>query len=187
VRRVRFGGAISLDGYIAGPNGESDWIVMDPEIDFAAMLRQFDTLLVGRKTFAAMAAGGQATVPGMEMYVFSTTLRPEDWPGVTIVRERAGEFVRALRERPGKDIALFGGAGLFRTLLDAGQVDTVEVSLIPVLLGAGVSLMPPPYGAVRLRLTKQKVLATTGTLSLEYEIVHDKADPASRRRSRSKG
>jgi len=97
------------------------------------------------------------------------------------------EAIKEAGYAPGKDIALFGGAGLFRTLLDAGQVDTVEVSLIPVLLGAGVSLMPPPYGAVRLRLTKQKVLATTGTLSLEYEIVRDKRDSAARRRSRSNG
>ena len=78
--------------------------------------------------------------------------------------------MRRLREQPGKDIALFGGAGLFRTLLDAGQVDTVEVSLIPVLLGAGISLMPPPYGAVKLRLTGHKLLPTTGTMSLQYDI-----------------
>lgn len=171
MRKVRYGGAISLDGYIAGPDGETDWIVMDPEIDFAAMFKQFDTLLIGRRTFTSMARAGQGSMPGMEVYVFSTTLRQEDYPDVTMVRENAGQVVRGLRERPGKDIALFGGAGLFRSLLDAGQVDTVEVSVIPVLLGAGVPLMPPPYGAVPLRLTKQKVLKATGTLSLEYDIV----------------
>jgi len=171
MRRVRFGGAISLDGYIAGPNGEADWITTDPEIDFAAMFAQYDTLLVGRKTYQAMEGAGQGTIPGMRVYVFSTTLRQEDHPHVTIVREGAGEFVRGLRERDGKDIALFGGAGLFRSLLDAGQVDTVEVSLIPVLLGAGISLMPPPYGAVALKLTTHRVLPTTGTISLAYDIV----------------
>jgi len=170
VRKVRYGGAISLDGYIAGPNGEADWIVMDPEIDFAAMFSQYDTLLIGRRTFTAMAAAGQGSMPGMDLYVFSTTLRPQDHPGVTIVSDRAGDVVRELRERPGKDIALFGGASLFRSLLDAGQVDTVEVSLIPVMLGSGISLMPPPYGPVALRLTAHKVLQATGTISLEYEI-----------------
>ena len=171
MRRVRYGGAISLDGYIAGPNGEADWILMDPDIDFAAMFAQYDTLLIGRKTFTAMASAGQDSVPGMSVYVFSTTLRQEDHPGVTMVRDGAGDVVRRLRAQPGKDIALFGGASLFRSLLDEGLVDTVEVSLVPVLLGAGISLMPPPFGAVPLRLTGHKVLPTTGIVSLAYDIV----------------
>ena len=171
MRRVRYGGAISLDGFIAGPNGEADWIVMDPDVDFAAMFAQYDTLLIGRKTFTAMADVGRDSVPGMTLYVFSTTLRQEDHPNVTVVREGAADVVRHLRHQPGKDIALFGGAGLFRSLLDEGLVDTVEVSLIPVLLGAGISLMPPPYGPVHLRLTSHKVLPTTGTVSLTYDIV----------------
>ena|ERR671912_883525 len=171
MRRVRFGGAISLDGYIAGPQGQADWILMDPELDFAAMFSQYDTLLIGRRTFMAMAATGQAEpMPGFATYVFSRTLRPEDYPGFTIISENAGGVVQRLREQPGKDIALFGGGQLFRSLLDAGQVDTVEVSLIPVLLGEGIPLLPPPYGKVGLKLTNQKVLKTTGTISLEYAI-----------------
>jgi len=171
MRRVRFGGAISLDGFIAGPQGEADWILMDPEIDFAALFSQYDTLLIGRRTFMAMAATGQAEpMPGFSTYVFSRTLRPQDYPGFTIVSEDAGGVVQRLRQEPGKDIALFGGGMLFRSLLDAGQVDTVEVSLIPVLLGDGIPLLPPPYGKVDLTLVSQKVLKATGTLSLEYAI-----------------
>ena len=171
MRRVRYGGAISLDGYIAGPNVETDWIVMDPDLDFAAMFAQYDTLLIGRKTFTAMEASGQGSIPGVAAYVFSTTLRQDDHPAVTVVGDGAADVVRRLRAEPGKDIALYGGAGLFRSLLDEGLVDTVEVSLIPVLLGAGISLMPPPFGAVQLRLTSHKVLPTTGTVALEYDIV----------------
>jgi dihydrofolate reductase len=186
MRKVRYGGAISLDGYIAGPNGETDWIVIDPDIDFAAMFKQYDTLLIGRRTFTGMVDAGRGSMPGMQVYVFSTTLRQEDYPDVTMVDTGAGEVVRELRQRPGKDIALFGGASLFRSLLDAGQVDTVEVSLIPVLLGAGVPLMPPPYGPVALRLVKQRVLPTTGTISLEYTIVHRHVPPVGHRRRRQK-
>ena len=171
MRRVRYGVASSLDGYIAGPSGEADWILMDPELDFAAMFNQFDTLLIGRRTFTAMAASGQVeSMPGIRTVVFSRTLKPADYPGVTIVSEDAGGVVARLRQEPGKDIALFGGGGLFRSLLDAGQVDTVEISLIPVLLGAGVPILPPPYATIPLKLTGHKVLATTGTISLEYEI-----------------
>lgn len=172
MRRVRYGAATSLDGFIAGPAGQADWILMDPEIDFAALFAQYDTLLMGRRTFTAMAGAGQGgSMPGVTTVVFSRTLDPRDYPGVTIVSEDAGGAVARLREQPGKDIALFGGGGLFRSLLDAGQVDTVEVSLIPVLLGDGIPLLPPPYNKVPLKLTSQKVLAATGTLSLEYEIL----------------
>src|SRR5215510_1472972 len=80
VRKVIFGGAMSLDGFIAGPRGEYDWIVMDPDIDFGAHMARFDTFLIGRKTFEAMQrmGGGPPPVPGIRNIVFSRTLRPED-------------------------------------------------------------------------------------------------------------
>ena len=58
MRLVRYGGAMSLDGYIAGPRGEYDWIVKDPDIDFSGIMTQFDTCLIGRKTFEAMVRMG---------------------------------------------------------------------------------------------------------------------------------
>jgi len=64
MRRVRYGVAMSLDGYIAGPKGEYDWIVMDPDIDFGALMSRFDTFLVGRKTYEVMLAQGEAGRPG---------------------------------------------------------------------------------------------------------------------------
>src|SRR5215207_8464830 len=83
VRRIRYQVAMSLDGYIAGPKGEADWIIMDQEIDFAALFEQFDTFLVGRRTFEAMARAGQGGTPGTKTFVFSRTLRQQDYPRVT--------------------------------------------------------------------------------------------------------
>src|SRR5687768_94147 len=171
MRKVAYGGAMSLDGYIAGPNGEYDWIVMDPEIDFAAHMARFDTFLIGRKTFDAMKRmGGGQEAPGIRSFVFSRTLRAQDCPGATLSAD-AVATVTELRRQPGKDIALFGGGELFRSLLAAGLVDEIAVSVIPVLLGGGVPLVPPPTDRARLALTSHRVYAKTGTVSLEYRIV----------------
>ncbi|MDX6614767.1 MAG: hypothetical protein QOD75_3953 [Blastocatellia bacterium] len=169
MRRVRYRVATSLDGYIADPQGEADWIIMDPEIDFQGLFDQFDTFLVGRRTFEMMAAQGRGVTPGVKTYVFSRTLRQQDHPGVTIVAEKAAETVAALCAGPGKDIWLFGGGALFGNLLNAGVVDTVEVVIIPVLLGGGIPLVPPPAPRTKLQLTNHKVYKT-GIVSLEYAI-----------------
>ncbi len=172
MRKVAYGGAMSLDGFIAGPNGEFDWIVMDPEIDFAAQMKRFDTFLIGRKTFEVMRrmAGSAPPTPGIRNFVFSRTLRPDECPDATLSGD-AVSVVTDLRAQPGKDIALFGGGELFRSLLAAGLVDEVSVGVIPVLLGGGVPLLPSPADRTRLALRKHRVYATTGSVQLEYDIV----------------
>ena len=171
MRKVVYGGAMSLDGFIAGPNGEYDWIVMDPEIDFAAAMSRFDTFLLGRKTFEVVQRMGDAAppTPGITSIVFSRTLRPEDCPHP--VSDDAERVVAELRRKPGKDIALFGGGELFRSLLTAGLVDEVSVSVIPVLLGGGVPLLPPPAARATLQLKQHRLYEKTGTVALEYNIV----------------
>jgi dihydrofolate reductase len=162
---------MSLDGYIAGPKGEADWIIMDPEIDFNALFSQFDTMLLGRKTFeAALKQGGSGGMFGMQTYVFSRTLRQADYPEVTVVAEKQKETVTHLKKAAGKDIWLMGGGSLFGSLLELGMVDAVEVAIIPVLLGAGIPLLPAPATLARLKLTKHRVYQQTGTVYLEYTI-----------------
>jgi dihydrofolate reductase len=106
-------------------------------------------------------------MPGMQAYVFSRTLRQADCPGV-IVSDNPAVTLATLKARRGKDIWLFGGGALFRSLLELGLVDAVEVAVIPVLLGGGVPLLPCPAMRAKLKLVKHRVYEKTGTVSLEY-------------------
>jgi len=169
MKKVVYSVATSLDGFVAGPAGEADWITMDPEIDFMALFARFDTVLMGRKTYEqAKAMGGGGEMPGVTSVVVSRTLRPEDCPGATLVGDGAEARIRDLKAGGGKDVWLFGGGALFRSLLDAGLVDAVEVAVMPVLLGGGVPLLPAG-GRANLRLTGSRVYKS-GVVSLEYAV-----------------
>jgi len=170
VRRIRYSVAMSLDGYIAGPNGEADWIVMDPEIDFAAMMSEFDAILLGRKTYEATKSYGGGSMPGMKPFVVSKTLLQQDCPGVTVINDGLKAAVTKLKKEPGKDIWLFGGGNLFRSLLDLGLVDSVEVAVVPVLLGEGIPLAPPSSKRAKLQLVKTKTYKQSGIVALEYAV-----------------
>lgn len=170
MRPVRYSVAMSLDGYIADPTGGYDWIVMDPDIDFGALFKNFDTLLMGRKTYEmARAQGGGPAMRGMKSYVFSRTLLQEECPRVTVSADPKAT-VTALKQRPGKDIWLFGGGGLFQSLLALQLVDAVQVAIIPVLLGGGVPVLPSPATRAKLRLTSHRIYEKTGTVMLDYAV-----------------
>jgi len=177
MRRVRHAVAVSLDGYIAGSNGEADWIIMDPDMDFRALFDQFDAFLMGRRTFEGMGGAGGGGQQGAQTIVFSRTLRQQDYPNITIVSENPEQALADLRSKSGKDIWLFGGGKLFRSLLEAGLVDGVEVSVVPVLLGAGIPLLPlkPASERYKLKLTSSRTYKKTGIVSLEYAVEYEQA------------
>jgi dihydrofolate reductase len=169
MRRLVYTVAASLDGFIAGPNGEYDWITPDSGIDFRAIYARFDAGLMGRRTYEVASTRGDLLKDmGMPLFVVSTTLRQEEYPGVAVVSSRVPETVTALKAEPGKDIWLFGGGVLFRNLLDFGLVDEVSLSVFPVMLGAGVPLLPAGHR------TQLKLIETTplpsGVLMLRYSV-----------------
>jgi dihydrofolate reductase len=162
--------AASLDGYIAGPHGEVDWIVHDPSVDLGSVYDSVDTVLLGRRTYELTRQPGAPPWPrGWRIYVFSRTLKPTEHPGVTVVSADAGRRVAALRAEPGRAIWLFGGGSLFRSLLEAKQVDQVEIAVMPVLLGGGVPLLEPGSSPTRL-LLEDVQRYPTGILGLRYRV-----------------
>jgi dihydrofolate reductase len=170
MRSVRYNVAASLDGYIAGPDGGYEWIPEDPAVDFAALFAQVDTVLLGRRSYEIARGGPAPWPPGSRVFVFSRSLDPAEHPGVTVVGERADEVVAGLRAEPGTgDIWLFGGADLFGSLLAAGQVDSVEVTVVPVLLGGGVPLLPAGAPRTRLVLTHSHAYPS-GMVALHYGV-----------------
>lgn len=143
MRELIYSVATSLDGFIAGPKGEYDWILQDPTRDFGEIFGQFDTAIMGRGSYEFILREGRSPSEfGMQIFVASTTLDPAQHSDVTILGANLAKAVADLKRQPGKAIWLFGGGTIFRSLLDAGLVDRVEVSIIPVLLGGGIPLVP---------------------------------------------
>jgi dihydrofolate reductase len=182
VRKLRYSVASSLDGYIAGPHGEFDWIIVDPEIDFAALYASFGGLVMGRRSYEVFVGTGGGVGPALPTYVYSRTLPEGERDGVTFARDAVSHVRQLKAAGRGKPLWLWGGGQLFRELAQAGLVDGVDVAVIPVVLGGGLPLMSAPGPRLRLRLRAHRLYRKTGTLFLEYDVrrkrVPDVENPA---------
>lgn len=172
MRRVVYRVAASLDGYIAGTNGEIDWIIPDSTIDFRSLYSRFDTALLGRRTYELTQQPGAPSWPeGWRVFVFSRTLNAADHPSVTIVSTDIGAMVAELRAGSGRDIWVFGGGSLFASLLAANVIDEVEVAVMPVLLGNGIPFVSPTAPRTSLVL-KGLDASPVGIVNLRYDVRH---------------
>jgi dihydrofolate reductase len=108
-------------------------------------------------------------MPGMQAYVFSKTLPQSDCRDA-IVSDDPKATVAALKKKPGKDIWLFGGGELFKSLLELGLVDAVELAIVPVLLGGGLPMLPSSVKSAQLKLTAHRIYEKTGTVLLSYAV-----------------
>jgi dihydrofolate reductase len=169
MRKIVSGFAASLDGYIEGPKGEIDWILIDKEIDFAEQMKRFDTYLFGRKTYETMLPSMATNpAPGALNYVFSKTLQSVQGNFI-LCKEDIGKKVAELKNAKGKDIAVFGGAVLLASLLDLKLVDEISICYIPVLLGKGKPMVDVLSDKVWLSLTKTKTYQN-GSVQVYYDV-----------------
>lgn len=171
MRKLILGLAVSLDGFIEGPNGEYDWCFTDQDYGMADFFTRVDAMFIGRKSYEQLKAMGEDAIAGMprlKEYVFSTTMK-EVGPDALLIRENAVEEVKKIKSSMGKDIWLFGGAVLTSSLLEAGLVDELWLSVHPILLGSGKPLFQGIKERVLLDLKDSKTYSS-GLVSLTYSI-----------------
>jgi dihydrofolate reductase len=176
MRKVIFGVATSLDNFVARRDGGYDWILWSDEV--AELVAEFwpriDAVLVGRKTYEVqqtMDVDSDMAMPSVRTYVFSRTLTQVAGENVELVSRDAGEFVRELKQRPGKDICLMGGGELARSLFEADVIDEVSLHIHPILLGDGIPLFLPMKQQTNLQLRQCRPFKD-GCIMAAYDVVH---------------
>ena len=173
MRKVTFGGANSLDNYLARKDHAVDWLLWSDEAAtfMADYWKTIDTILMGRKTYeVALSRGsGKGGFAGMKTYVFSRTLNADADASATIISGDAAEFVRDLKNQDGKDICLMGGGELGNSLFEAGLIDEIGFNIHPVLLGSGIPLFHPMSRQIDLELLESKTFKN-GCVLVTYRV-----------------
>jgi len=177
MRKVILNLAVTLDGYIEGPNGEIDWCVMEEDMQFDDFLDNVDTLFYGRVSYAAWGnyqpsddaspseKSLRMNVHSKTKYVFSSQKRREH--NVTYIADDIAAEVMKIKKMEGKDIWLYGGASLIRTFISHGLIDKYIIALHPVVLGSGKSLFEALKDRLELKLSDTRVFKS-GVIELSY-------------------
>lgn len=172
MRKVTYGAAVSLDGFLAGPGESIDWLRMSEDVTaiMSESWKGVDAMLMGRKTyeFAARMGGGPGGLSEIRTYIFSRSLT-EAPDGAQLVRDDAVDFVRALKQEPGGEIILMGGGELAAPLIAGGVVDEIGLNVHPLLLGGGVPMFPAIGARTGLELVEARPIAKDCVL-LRYAL-----------------
>jgi dihydrofolate reductase len=168
-RKVHLYIATSLDGYIAGPNGEIDWLFSDQDYGYAGFIAGVDTVLMGRRSYETARSFDEWPYPDLACFVFTRGKGQAIDPRVNYVSGTPEAVVGSLRQWSGKDLWLMGGGELVRHFLDARLVDRVTIGLHPIVLGAGLPLFPAGTRRTELR-PSQVTPYDSGLLLIEYEV-----------------
>jgi dihydrofolate reductase len=172
MRKIVLQLAVSLDGYIEGPNGEFDWCFTDHDYGMSAFFKRIDSVFMGRKSYElTQSMHSEEPPPGfpkIKEFVFSNTLTDVK-KGVVIVKGEIKKEVGKIKKRKGKDIWLFGGAELISSLMNLQLVDELILAVHPVVLGAGKSLFKDITERTWLTLTDSKIY-DNGLVFLTYSV-----------------
>jgi dihydrofolate reductase len=177
---------VTLDGFVAGPNEEMDWVMFDPEMGKYEddIVSAADTLLLGRVTYESFA-GSWPHVPddpavspeekeyarklnAMRKIVFSKTLPTVEWNNSTLMKGVVPEAITKLKQEPGGDMLIYGSASLVRTLTNSGLIDEYQILVHPIILGGGKPLFQDIRERQKLKLVKTKSFAS-GVIGLSYQ------------------
>ena len=173
MRKVTFGGANSLDNFIARKDHAVDWLQWDKEV--TSLMKEFwktiDTVVMGRKTYEVGMKSGNAAYPGVKNYVFSRTITGSHDKGIEIISEDAAAFVRKLKNQEGKGICVMGGGVLAKSLFEAQLIDELGFNIHPVLLGSGIPLFHEMKNQIDLELLECKRLKN-GCVVVSYRVKH---------------
>ncbi len=168
MRKIVYGVGISLDGFIARPNGAVDFLFMPKDYSMAPFFASIDTAIMGRKTFDVAAASSQKGGPAMPTYIFSRTLKSGERDGLHFTRQRPATLIRQLRQSPGKDIWLMGGGELARDFLRENLVDELYLGIVPSLIGEGLPAFPTGFPQRYFALVENKTYSR-GLIVLKYK------------------
>lgn len=166
MRKVILGVAVSLDGFIEGPNGEYDWCPPPSQQEMNEFMDKIDAIFFGRKSFELM---GSAAYPEKMCYVFSNSLKTINGKNIELIQGDSVSKVKELKNKKGKDIWLFGGASLTTTFLNEGLIDEMWLGLVPVILGSGKPLFQNIKHRNHFKLTEVINKGTYLSLGLRYE------------------
>lgn len=163
MRKIILDLAVTLDGFIEGPNGEVDWCIMDDDMDFGGFLSRIDTIFYGRVSYDAWGnfqpdphsseteKALWAAVHSKKKVVFSSQERPD--PNAVFITSGIPVRVAGIKQQEGKDIWLYGGAKLITTFIDYGLIDVYRLSVHPTVLGKGKPLFENLKERINLQLT----------------------------------
>jgi dihydrofolate reductase len=169
MRKIILGLAVSLDNLIEGPNGEYDWCFTDQDYGMNDFLKTIDAVFYGRKSYELMQqTEGPDMFGHLRSYVFSNSLQSGNKKFDLVSGDVISE-VKRIKQMSGKDIWLFGGASLTGSLMTAGLVDILWLSVHPIILGQGKPLFTDIKERKKLKLLDSKTY-NTGLVSVRYEI-----------------